>query len=93
MSSDVVCVGLTLESGAVDSEEMSKRISCNDRGWDDNVRQHCWSSERKEWSEEFRFTSGGFQHAHEAGHVRLPGFCSVLVGLPLFLAKGRVGCA
>lgn len=90
MSSDVVCVGLTLENGAVDSEEMSKRISCNDGGWDDNVRQHCWSSERKE---EFRFTSVGFQHAYEAGHVRLPGFCSVLVVLPLFLAKERVGCA
>lgn len=48
MSSDVVRVGVTLENQAVDTEETSKRISCNDRGWDDNVTWHCWSSERKE---------------------------------------------
>lgn len=94
MSSDGVCVGLSLEDGAVGNEEMSKRISCNDRGWDDNVRRHCWSSERKEWSKEFGLAGVGFQHAYGAGHVvHLPGFCSVLVVLPLFLAKGRVGCA
>lgn len=63
------CVGLTLENGAVDNEEMSKRSSCNDRGWDDNVKRHCWSNKRKEWSKEFRFASVGFQHAYEAGPV------------------------
>lgn len=69
MSSDVVRVGVTLENQAVDTEEMSKRISCNDRGWDDNVTWHCWSSERKELSKEFRFASVGFQHVYKAGPV------------------------
>lgn len=45
MSSDVVCGDLSLENGAVAAEETSRRISCNARGWDDNVRRHRWSSE------------------------------------------------
>jgi len=69
MSSAVVCVGLTLENGAADTEEMSKRVCRSGRGWDDNVRRHRWSSGRKERSEEFRFTSAGFQHVDEAGPV------------------------
>lgn len=51
---------LALENKAVDTEEMSKRIYCDGRGWDDAVRWCQWRREKEEWSEEFKSIRVGF---------------------------------
>lgn len=51
---------LALKNEAVDTEEMSKRIYCDGRCWDDALRWCQWSRGWEEWSEEFKFTIVGF---------------------------------
>lgn len=46
MGSGLVCGSLTQENSAVDSEETREGISCHGRGWDGDIRQHCWSGGR-----------------------------------------------